>query len=328
MSEMMKQIVQEILQGNKTIVSKRTDQAVQKQSGEVPLQQIKRPNYQQLKRDKRLSAIEKKGPVMAGSHQNGSSVSTSRQTGNHGNKPSLPKTSFNEESISKLRSLSLAQGNVPKRNNASVRGNKRGKREARIIGQTRNGGCVWFFPDLPPELMGSFQRPLNRAGVGVMKMPESMPSHLLLVNEIIREHPDVKFNISWDKEGNAPFMAEFYGDDVDRLEKIMIEAYQKLNRRSLKPFEAYTAVSPGPWLTKQLNIGLSVDAVAFLEGIPYYSGIVLMDSLLKNFDAADIEFEIGGNHILLKGNYHVISNLVTELKKDAGRLTGTDKMMK
>lgn len=323
----MKHIVQEILRGNKTIVSKRTDQAVPKQRAEVPLDHIKRPNYQQLKRDKRLSVIGKKGTVTANSHKSESSLSMNRQTGTRGNSTPLPKTNVHEESISKLRSLSLAQGNISRKNNSSVRGNKPGKREARIIGQTRNGGCVWFFPDLPGELMGSFQRPLNRAGVGVIKMPESMPSHLLLVNEIIRDHQDIKFNISWDKEGKDPFIAEFYDNDVDRLEKIMIDVFQKLNRRSLKPFEAYKAVSPGPWLTKQLNIGLSVDAIAFLEGVPYYSGIVLMDSLLKNFDATDIDFEIGGNHILLKGNYHVISNFVTELKKDAGKLAGTDKMM-
>jgi len=312
----MKQVVQEVLQGNKTIVSNRVDKT-NRPTSNVSLNDIERPNYQRLKKDQRLSVLENSKPSMPGNKK------PANQRGPH----TLTEKQFNENSISRLRSISLAQGKVSRKTNPSAGGNHRHKKPARIIGHTRNGGSVWFFPGLPKELMGSFHRPLNRAAVGVVKMPDCLPSYLLLVNEIIRDNQDIKFYISWEREGDAPFTAEFYDDDVDRLERVMNEAYQKLNRRSLKQVEAYTAISPSPWLTKQLNISLSVDAIAILEGVPYYTGIVLMDSLLTNFENTGLNYEIAEKYVLLKGNYHVISELVTELKKDAARLTSADKMM-
>lgn len=312
----MKQIVQEVIKGNKTIITNRVDEKTLPSSN-VSLGEIKRPNYQRLKKNQRLSVLE----------QASSSAKPQHRSVTQRNPQTLTEKQFNEESISRLRSISMAQGKVSRKSHTASRGNQRHEKPARIIGHTRNGGCVWFFPDLPKELMGSFHRPLNRAAVGVIKMPECLPSYLLLVNEVIRDNQDIKFYISWERKGDAPFAAEFYDDDVDRLERVMNEVYQKLNRRSLKQVEAYTAISPSPWLTKQLNISLSVDAVAILEGVSYYTGIVLMDSLLKNFENNELDYEIAENYLLLKGNYHVISELVTELKKEAGRLTSADKTM-
>lgn len=315
MSDLMKQVVHEVLQGNKTIVSSRVDNS-SRQSANKSLKDIKRPNYQRMKQDQRLSILEKSRPAPTGRQK---TVTQSRPSG-------LSERHFNEESISRLRSISMAQGKVSRKTGGAVLDVHRKTKSARIVGHTRNGGCVWFFPDLPQELMGSFQRPLNRAAVGVVRMPECLPSYLLLVNEIIRDNQDIKFYISWERAGDAPFTAEFYDDDIDRLERILNDIYQKLNRRSLKHFETYTAISPSPWLTKQLNISLSVDAIAILEGVPYYTSIVLMDSLLKNFENTGLDYEIEEKYLLLKGNYHVISELVTELKKEAGRLTSADKM--
>ncbi|WP_144462084.1 hypothetical protein [Siminovitchia fortis] len=315
MSDLMKQVVQEVLKGNKTIISNRVDNA-NRQPASASLGDIKRPNYQRLKQEQRLSVLENSSPPSAGYKK---PAAQSRPNG-------LSDKHFNEESISRLRSISMAQGKVSRKSGVPARGGNRQAKSAKMIGHTRNGGCVWFFPDLPQELMGSFHRPLNRAAVGAVKMPECLPSYLLLVNEIIRDNQDIKFYISWERGGDAPFTAEFYDDDVDRLERVMNEIYQKLNRRSLKHFETFTAISPSPWLTKQLNISLSVDAIAILEGVSYYSSIVLMDSLLKNFENTGIDYEIEEKYLLLKGNYHVISELVTELKKEAGRLTSADKM--
>lgn len=315
MSDVMKQVVQEVLKGNKTIISNRVENT-SKPSASKSLNDIKRPNYQRLKKEQRLSVLENQRSSPAGY----------KKPAAQGRPNGLSAKQFNKESMSRLRSISLAQGKVSRKSNTPAHGDHRQTKSAKIIGHTRNGGCVWFFPDLPQELMGSFHRPLNRAAVGTVRMPECLPSYLLLVNEIIRDNQDIKFYISWERGGDAPFTAEFYDDDVDRLEKIMNEVYQKLNRRSLKHFEAYTAISPSPWLTKQLNISLSVDAIAILEGVPYYTSIVLMDSLLKNFKNTGIDYEIEEKYLLLKGNYHVISELVTELKKESGRLTSADKI--
>lgn len=315
MSDVMKQVVQEVLKGNKTIISHKAERGG-RTSENVSLNDIKRPNYQKLKQDQRLSGLEKPGPSTEGHKK---PVAQSRPN-------TLSDKHFNEESISRLRSISLAQGKVSRKSGESRQDNHRQNKSAKIVGHTRNGGCVWFFPNLPQELMGSFHRPLNRAAVGAVRMPECLPSYLLLVNEVIRENQDLKFYISWERDGDGPFTAEFYDDDVNRLERIMNEIFQKLNRRSLKHFETYTAISPSPWLTKQLNISLSVDAIAILEGVPYYTSIVLMDTLLKNFENTGLGYEISEKYLLLKGNYHVISELVTELKKEAGRLTSADKL--
>ncbi|MFD1706753.1 hypothetical protein ACFSCZ_08405 [Siminovitchia sediminis] len=321
MSDVMKQVVQEVLRGNTTVITSGHKQRG-KPSANTSLDGIDRPNYQRLKQDQRLSVLGKQRASSS------TPVRPVRQNSQRKNRPSaLSDKHFNEESISKLRSISMAQGKVSRRGTGVAGDNHGGVRSSKIIGKVRNGGCVWFFPNLPQELMGSFQRPLNRAAVGVIKMPVCWPSYLLLVNEIIRDHQDIKFYISWEKAGDAPFIAEFYDDDVDRLEKVMNEAYQKLNRRSLKSFETYTAISPSPWLTKQLNISLSVDAIGLLEGVSYYSGILLMDSLLRKFDNTSLDYEIAENYVLLKGSYHVVSELVTELKKEAGRLPGTDQMV-
>ncbi|GIN98841.1 hypothetical protein J6TS1_47110 [Siminovitchia terrae] len=309
MSDVMKKVVQEVLQGNKMIMTNSVNNK-NRPPANVSLSDIKRPNYQQLKQEQRLSVLEESRPSSIG---NKKAAVQSRPNG-------LSDKHFNEESISRLRSISMAQGKVSRKSAEPARGDHKQTKSAKIIGHTRNGGCVWFFPTLSQKLMGSFQRPLNRAAIGAVKIPECLPSYLLVVNEIIRDNQDIKFYISWERGGDAPFTAEFYDDDVDRLERVMNEIYQKLNRRALKHFESYTIISPSPWLTKQLNISLSVDAIAILEGVPYYTSIVLMDSLLKNFENTGIDYEIEEKYLLLKGNYHVISELVTELKKEAGRL--------
>lgn len=309
MSDVMKQVVQEILQRNKTIISKKADHQPAKSEPDSSLTNIKRPNYQRLKKEERLSYTQKNSRVPSRNLKTAEKKDSVSQ---------LPKQ-FNEESISALRAMSLVQGNVPKKQEDKPLIHK-----ARMIGKTRNDGYVWFFPKLPEELRGSFGRPLNSEAVGVVKITECFPSHLLLINEVIRNNQGIKFSVSWTKEAGSPFTAELYDDNVDRLEKIMTDLYQKLNRRSLKVYETYTSSSPSPWLASQLNISKSVDGIAILEGISYYSSIVLMDSLLKSFGTSDFNYEINSNYLLLNGNYHVISKLITELKKEAARLISTD----
>ncbi|PAV29743.1 hypothetical protein CIL05_10275 [Virgibacillus profundi] len=314
MSDVMKQVVQEILQGNKKIASNKAVNNSEKSESVPSVKNIKRPNYQRLKKEERLSYTKRnsraplKEPKTIGNKRSGS---TSPEQ-------------FNEKSISALHSMSLVQGNVPKKHHTFTHGNNPKINKARIIGKTKNGGCVWFFPKLPKKLMGSFQRPLNSAAVGVVKMPDCLPSYLLVINEVIQNNQEIKFHLSWNKDAGTPFTAELYDDNVDRLGKLMNDLYQKLNRRSFKQYETYTAVSPSSWLSSQLNISKTVEGIAILEGISYYTSIVLMDSLLKNFETSDFNYEINSNYLLLSGNYHVISKLIAELKTEAARLISSD----
>ncbi|WP_234982586.1 hypothetical protein [Ornithinibacillus halophilus] len=300
----MKQVVQEILHGNKTVISK----PVQEKSSSKPtsnnvLKNINRPNYQQKKKNHRLKVkenVHKPAAVLK-------NTPTKQRTNN--------RKELNEKSISKLNSITLAEGNLPKRNNNYIHQNQRYNAKSRLIGKTKNGGFVWFYPELSMDLIQSFQRPLDRVAVGVIQMPNSLPSYLLLVNEVIRQNQDIKFHVMWDSEANSTFTAELYDEDVGRLERIMNDLYQKLNRNSMKRYETYTAISPSSWLSRQLKASPSVEAIAFLEGISYYNNIILVDQLLEKFAANEFQFYIHKNYILFEGNYHIVSKLIGELKK-------------
>lgn len=314
----MNQVVKEILQNNKTIVSRSVNVHDTNQSSGTgtTINGIKRPNYQQLKKEKRLSYAPKNNPGAPSNNPALRGNNTRRQ----GNVRALTKQ-FNEESISQLQTVSLAQGKVPNKiPGSNHHQNNNSGNAAKIIGNTRDGGCVWFFPNPAIGLIKSFQRPLTSASVGVVKMPKCLPSYLLLINETLRNNQSVKFHLSWSKEEDIPFTVELYDDDARLLEKIMQDIFQKLNRRSFKQYESYTMVSPSSWLSKQLNVEASIEAIAILEGVPFYTNIVLMDILSKKFATDNFSYDIKENYLLLKGNYHTVSNLVTELKKEAARL--------
>lgn len=344
----MKQVVQEVLKGNKTIISNksnrpgrqqttgRSNQPARQQSNRTnpvsarnnssALQNIKRPNYQQLKKDQRLSAITGRGSNRQNLRSPNQRVNrpVSPRQGNtntprSSNSTVLPKR-YNQDSVSRLSSLTLSQGKVPTMSHSAAPANRQRTSSAKVIGKTKNGGTIWFFPDVEESLLNNFNRPLNNSSIGVVEMPDCLPSYLLLINDVIRNNQEMKFYISWDKEGNTPFLVELYNDDANKLESIMNDIYQKINRRSLKQSETYTASSPSSWLSKQLNINSSVDSIAFLEGVPYYNSVILMDNLLKNERKNDFDYEINSNYLLLTGNYHVVSNLITELKKEADRM--------
>lgn len=311
MSDVMKQVVQEILQGNKTIVSRKVEQP-NKITENPALAHIKRPNYQRMHKEERLGFKQKnpKSPNM-------SSKSIKKQ-----NRSSLQPRQFNEESISALRSLALAQGKVPNQN--SFTGND-SSNASKIIGKTRNGGTVWFFPQLVTGLRSSFGRMLNNEAVGVVSMTECLPSQLLMINEVIRNNQGMKFSVSWTKDAISAFTAELYDENTGRLEQVMFDLYQQLNRRSLKAFEAYTLSSPDRWLAGHLDIGKSVESIAVLEGIPYYTSIVLMDTLLKRHDGKDFNFEIQQNYLLLSGKYDIVSSVIDVLKREAAKLISLDR---
>ncbi|MBP2257021.1 hypothetical protein [Virgibacillus alimentarius] len=326
MSDMMKQVVQEVIKGNKTIVSNRTNQTNRqavnrnRNNPSSPLANIKRPNYQQIKKDKRLS-FAAKGSNAVNKRSSASNLSgrIKERASESTRSRSMSPKQLNDASISKLSSLSLAQGQMTGGSHYS--GGPREK-SAKVIGSVKNGGHVLFFPNIPTELKNNFNRAQGASAVGVIAMPDCLPSYLLLVNEVIRNNQRITCDLSWNVDGNAPFRAELYDDDVDRLERIMKDAYQKINRRSLKQYETYLEKSPSTWLSKQLHVG-AVDAIALLEEVPYYKGIVLMDFLLKKFKEDSFNFEIKQCYLLLTGNEQVVSKLITALKKEAPRLIST-----
>lgn len=318
----MKQVVQEVLNKNTTIVSNKSNRPmtnpVNERGSTLGLQHIKRPNYQQLKKDERLSIITNKRSNKPTYHQQsnrGNAISDKKRT----NSSILPER-FNRESVSKLSSLTLAQGNTSARGNTVRSRGGQSTDKGKLIGKTKNNGYVWFFPNVQNELRGNFNRSLNNTSIGVIQMPECLPSYLLLINDVVRNNQQIEFYISWDGEGKKPFVAELYNSDPSKLKTIMNELFEKINRRSLKQSEVYIAPSPSSWLSKQLNINSPVDSIAFLEGVPYYSSILLIDKRLKDNPNCNVDFEITKNYLLLKGNEQTITKLITEMKREADRL--------
>lgn len=327
---MMKRVIQEVMKGNRTIVSHSqnrpgkgfrtsTSEPNEKQDrahAPASLKEIRRPNYQRLKQDKRLSFAKKDRTTKSSSAPARGNRNNRNSSQKRTNPASVLPKQFNEESISTLSSLSLAQGHVSRNQYALSRDTEK----SRLLGKTKNGGYVWFYPHINQDLSSYFNRSLSEGSAGVVHMPDSFPSYLLWVNEVIRQHPEIKFHLSWDPDGEAPFTVELYDDQIDRLENIMNDLYQKLNRRSMKQFEAYTAESPSTWLSKQLHIQSSVDAIAFLEGIHYYTSIVLIDQALDRFSQDEFTYEIKHNYLLISGQSQVVSQIISELKKEVTRL--------
>src|SRR5699024_11363451 len=68
---------------------------------------------------------------------------------------SMSPKQLNDASISKLSSLSLAQGQMTGGSHYS--GGPREK-SAKVIGSVKNGGDVLFFPNIPTELKKNFNR--------------------------------------------------------------------------------------------------------------------------------------------------------------------------
>src|SRR5699024_5864228 len=224
--------------------------------------------------------------------------------------------SYNVDNVSRLSSFTLSQGKAS--NHGHVRNTLR--TNEKLIGTTRNGGNIWFFEHVNNDLVDSFNRSIRNVSIGVIEMPENLPSYLLIINDMIRKGKNLEFYVSWDKENEEQFLVELYSEDAKQLESIVRDIYQAINRRSIKRVDSHVVSAPSPWLSKQFNLNTSVDALAILEGIPYYTGVLLVNKVLDEGHNHSFDYEINNNHILLKGDYETVSDLVTQLKKVANHL--------
>lgn len=309
MSDFIKNIVEEVLNRGKPIrtgtayssidESKRTNKQNEKVSDDV-FEGLRRPNYQREKMKQRLSA------------KGAGSVKRTHNPSVHQTKNTVARPIENH-SFSQLKTMSLVHGN------SSLQNGMKTKQTGRVIGKTRDGGYAWFFPNVSKEVANYFHRPPGDAAIGVVKVSTCLPSQLLFVNEMIRKHSDIRYFLNWDKDGDGPFVLELFDHNHERLESVLNDIYQKLNRRSLKQTEVYTEVSPGPWLSKQLGLSDSVGVVAIMEGVEFYTSIMLIENYLHKSSDVNVSFEVERNYLLLKGDQHV-SNIITQIKREADQL--------
>lgn len=313
----MKSIVDEVLnkQGNTPSKTTQTIHARnivnpsvsynQKTSENVSLTGIKRPNYQRMKKEERLTVL-KQTPVSTQKVQN----QTSYQ------KPS----NFDKDLHSKLSVMSLVQGKVEKQGYRPSVHHTNKTQKPKLLGKTKDRSYVWFFPSVSEQMAQKFKRSPNGGAVGVITSKVCFPSQLLIVNDVMRENPEVKYHLTWDRTGNEMFVWELYDQDAERLEKKLQAIMQILHRKDAKIVDSYTMMAPSAWLSKQLNIGTSVEAISVLEGIPYYASLLLLEEYFSSNENIQFQYEVENNYLILSGPHNVVSKVIQEFKRKADTL--------
>ncbi|WP_436376389.1 hypothetical protein [Cytobacillus sp. BC1816] len=318
MSDFIKSVVEEVMKpyGKSKVnpinrVSNQSPPSSQQETKRT-IQGISRPNYQKEKMNKRIS-VHHAVPVKTGDlHPN-----LSRQT----DSLASPKASAKEK-IAQLQTLSLVQGKQPvssKTGFADIRPD-RNARESQLIGQTPEGVKVWLFSDLHPALESSFQRELKTPSIGVITSEKCTPGQLFMLNDLLREFPSLRYCLTWDKNSGQSFSLELYEKDHRSLLSALKSFFKKLSQKSFKTAQIYREKSPSPWLTKQLGLNSSIGGVAVIEGIDYYSAILLLDRYMKKSTSEQFNFLIEKKYLLLHGNYDEVSRISDRLHKEFGRI--------
>ncbi|MCM3245774.1 hypothetical protein [Cytobacillus oceanisediminis] len=273
---------------------------------------ITRPNYQKEKMNKRISVHHSVPVKTAEPHQN-----LKRQPVSH----SAPKSSAKEK-IAQLQTLSLVQGKHPVSSNAGFADIKpdRNARESQLIGQTPEGVKVWLFSELHPALESSFQRELKTASIGVVISEKCTPGQLFMLNDLLREFPSLRYCLTWDKNSGKSFSLELYEENHGILLNALKSFFKKLSQKSFKTTQIYREKSPSPWLTKQLGLNSSIGGVAVIEGIDYYSGILILDRYMKKSTSEHFNFLIEKKYLLLHGHYDDVSRISDQLHKEFARI--------
>lgn len=311
----MKSVVAEALRSTKTSSAKKENKIhvtapslnlTKNLTNQDSLESINRPNYQNKNVEKRLSVLNQ---------QKNESISNSIIKPTEVAKPSK---SFVEDSISSLRKVSLSQGKAEVH---SPRMHQQPSSEkAQLLGSTKDGTSVWFYPTVHSHLAQMFHRTTSGYSVILVGAKSCYPSQLLLLNDLLNTYPDLKYHLIWNKENNQPFTLELYDTNTIRLEKTAKDIYQHLTKRSLKSTDTYQVSSPSAWLSKQLGITKSVETAGIIEGLSYHNSLFLLDHYLKGGNDSSIAFQVEENYLLITGRAQQISDALVNLKKVADRL--------
>jgi hypothetical protein len=270
---------------------------------------LNRPNYQKMKQDQRLAFDQeikesKMQKIPTCSYQDSNSYKESKD--------------FNK-GLSQLNTMALVQGRSISKDNISEHKNtvKHQKKSPKLVGKTKDGSFVWFFPQVSSELAPRFKRAPNGDSVGVITSKICMPSQLLIVNDVMRENKDARYHLKWDENGNTPFAWELYDRDEARLERRLQNIFQIVQRKSLKSVDCYTVMSPSAWLSKQLNLSTAVKAVSILEGIPFYASLLILEQYFCENESQAFQYQVGNNFLLLSGEHEGISKVIIDFKRKA-----------
>ncbi|MBU8878560.1 hypothetical protein BGM26_06100 [Bacillus sp. FJAT-29790] len=320
MSDFMKSIVEEVMKPNQkpkenplfkggshsksfTPLTK----AVVKNKQTIP--GINRPNYQRENMQKRLSLMSIESP---------NSIAEKPITKQTYHSPK----GFAKGSLAMLQTMSLVQGTRSGNNHQAqtTSSNNQTNKASQFIGQTKDGVKAWLFSDFHPSLQDSFQRSLKTTSVGVISSVKCTAGQLFLLNEVLREFSSLKYYLTWDKENKKTFVLELYEHDPEVVSQAVNILFQKLSQNSYKSIQVFKSPSPSPWLIKQLNLKTHVNGIAVLEGIDYYSAVLLLDRHFKTSPNINFAYVLEKNYLLLHGNYKIVSQVSDELQNAAERL--------
>jgi hypothetical protein len=341
-AEFMKNIVQEVLNRNNSSPSSKKEhhsEPVQRQierpnkvsvTGEGlsggGLEAINRPNYQTKNLEKRLSSrltgVKSEASDIKSMHNGTKRTTVTEPSQQQNSNYDLTSRGFKQGPASELSTLSLVQGNRTSEretlySNALVDSNKASHPQQ--IGKTKDGSYVWCFPTVHPGLKPLFRGTIGTNMVGVVTSEKCCLGQLFLVDEVLREIPNLDYHMLWDKDNNQGFVFELYMNDEKHMNQLLREIYQKLNRRALRELESYISVSPSAWLSRHLSLDSSYRAIAVLEGIPYYKSIAILDRYFKRKPELKMNFKIEKENLLLMGESQVISQAIDTLKQEASR---------
>jgi hypothetical protein len=312
LSEFVKHIVEQVLQRNSPA---KDDSPPARPSSVEPASSlpanIGRPNYQREKSKQRLSLLFQQGTVKT--------ETTDRvplQMGKQITQGSLSRN-FLKDSLPSLARLSLVQGNHEPKERSLL--STSGDSPAQLIGKTRNGTYVWFYPDIHDSLPSLLDATNNRdKSMGVVTANTCFPGQLFLVEDVMQQAPELEYQVTWEKEPNRSFVLKLFGNDRKALESTLKEIYLRFQRQVFWGIESHVSVKPSALLVKHL--GVAAEAAGVLEGISYFNSIGLLDRFFKSHPDIRVQFQVEQNYLLLQGDKETVAKAINELRLEADRL--------
>jgi hypothetical protein len=310
----MKAVVAEVLNGKKPNTQQKRDtssphSASSKSNDPDALQQLIRPNYQNRNIEKRLSMLGH-SPKQEKKDEPTAKAQTTKVT-------NQPK-SLLEDPISQLKKVSLSNRTaepVTTRIPSPAR-----VENAKLIGTTKDGTSIWFFPSVHPNLSQMFQRATTGYSVAVVNSKSCYPSQLLLLNEWLNVYPDLKYHLTWNRANSQPLTLELYDSNHQRLEEVAKEMYLRFSKRSEVKVETYHLISPSAWISKQLGMTKSVESVGILEGLSYFNNLLVLDHFYKSEHLPPLSIQLEQNYLIATGKPTIITETLATLKKLAEQI--------
>lgn len=283
MSSFMQKIVHEVLaRNNPPQHEKREEKAPSAAPSPSSIPNLYRPNYQRQKQKERVQL-------------NGSPHQTSVD---------LPSSHHPLSSLQTLTTAQFIQGSKPTKGGD-------GKDGARLIGKTRNGQQVWYFPRVHPSWN---DLPIG-CTVGFISGAWNTGT-LFIVDECIQQSNELKAELC--REASA---IQLRLSQSNELEEVLKGLFHRINRRSIRPIDCYFSEHPSPFLLDSLTISGS-NSVAALVGVDYISAMALLDRYFHRNPDVSFRFHVVDNSLLLVGDSVIVRNAIKQIHDDADQLLG------